>query len=85
MLSLSGDLRYLASELLAAHHRHAASADVFSLGLMLYELGSARALPSGGQHWHALRQGKAQPLYPERSEAYDALTRARRGRAILNL
>ena len=56
-----GDTRYLAPELLETSDRQP-SADVFSLGLTLYEMclspGSA-GLPSEGPLWHTLRQGRA--------------------------
>ncbi|KAJ1457836.1 kinase-like domain-containing protein [Pelagophyceae sp. CCMP2097] len=59
---VEGDTRYLAAELLTNEHRHSGSADVFSLGITLYELGAATPLPNAGASWHALRNGLAPSL-----------------------
>jgi len=55
-----GDTRYLPEELLNSSERHP-SADIFSLGLFLYELCLVPVidvLPYGGDFWHDLRGGK---------------------------
>mmetsp|Transcript_2981 Transcript_2981/g.4522 ORF Transcript_2981/g.4522 Transcript_2981/m.4522 type:complete len:1036 (+) Transcript_2981:138-3245(+) len=55
-----GDTRYLPEELLNSSERHP-SADIFSLGLSLYELclvPDMDVLPYGGGLWHDLREGK---------------------------
>jgi serine/threonine protein kinase len=55
-----GDTRYLPEELLNSSERHP-SADMFSLGLTLYELCQVPemdVLPYGGSLWHDLREGK---------------------------
>jgi len=51
-----GDTRYLPSELLASATRHS-SADIFSLGLTLYEIATDEhiEMPSEGPRWHQLR------------------------------
>lgn len=51
-----GDQKYMAPELLASDVRHP-SADMFSLGLTLYELASSLSfeVPAEGQLWHDLR------------------------------
>jgi len=50
-----GETRYLAAETLREGHAHAASVDVFALGLAVYELAVRRPLPAAGDAWHALR------------------------------
>ncbi|EQC39514.1 WEE protein kinase [Saprolegnia diclina VS20] len=51
-----GDQRYMAPELLTTATR-AASADIFSLGMTLFELSHlAHPLPQDGPAWHALRE-----------------------------
>jgi serine/threonine protein kinase len=57
-----GDQKYMAGELLSSDRKHP-SADIFSLGLTLFELASALsfALPSEGVRWHYLRSGLQLP------------------------
>lgn len=52
-----GDQKYMAPELLTNEVRHP-SADIFSMGLTLYELASDLAfhVPSDGPRWHELRR-----------------------------
>lgn len=52
-----GDCRYLPREILQEDFSHLCKADVFSLGLTLYELASRQELPLNGNEWHALRDG----------------------------
>ena len=55
-----GDSRYLAPEFLkstSAGVEVDGSADMFSLGCMLFEMGAHVALPGGGSLWHTLRDG----------------------------
>lgn len=53
-----GDCRYLARELLQGTFLDLTKADVFSLGLVAYELAiSPRELPKNGEAWQALRDG----------------------------
>ena len=59
-----GDTRYLPEELLNSSERHP-SADMFSLGLTLYEVclvPELDVLPYGGSLWHDLREGRAVDL-----------------------
>jgi serine/threonine protein kinase len=51
-----GDPKYMAPELLSAARRHP-SADVYSLGMTLYEMACdlAYVIPTEGQSWHELR------------------------------
>ena len=53
-----GDQKYMAIECLASDKKHP-SADLFSLGLMMYEASSHPAflLPDSGDRWRALRSG----------------------------
>jgi len=56
-----GDSRYLARELLQGDFSDLTKADVFSLGLMSYELATnPKGLPCNGEEWHQLRQGNLQ-------------------------
>jgi serine/threonine protein kinase len=70
-----GDTMYMAPELLQSGIKHA-SADIFSLGLSLYELASAVTweLPSEGPRWLELRSGSHVPeLPPSRSKELSCL------------
>eukprot|EP00746_Dinoflagellata_sp_MGD_P002715 gnl/MRDRNA2_/MRDRNA2_105314_c0_seq1.p1 gnl/MRDRNA2_/MRDRNA2_105314_c0~~gnl/MRDRNA2_/MRDRNA2_105314_c0_seq1.p1 ORF type:complete len:551 (+),score=77.14 gnl/MRDRNA2_/MRDRNA2_105314_c0_seq1:64-1653(+) len=54
-----GDCRYLAREVLRGDLSDLQRADVFSLGIMTYELSvNPHPLPCSGEEWHALRDGK---------------------------
>jgi len=54
-----GDSRYLAREVLQGHIHDLPKADVFSLGLMCYELATnPKELPCNGDDWHRLRDGQ---------------------------
>jgi len=57
-----GDSRYLAKEILNEDHTHLAKADIFSLGLSIFELASKTELPKNGDEWHQLRSGTLPPL-----------------------
>jgi serine/threonine protein kinase len=58
-----GDQKYMAVELLSSDRKHP-SADIFSLGLTLFELASEMSftLPSEGARWHQLRSGLQLPF-----------------------
>jgi serine/threonine protein kinase len=63
-----GDTKYMAPELLNSSDRMP-TADIFSLGITLYELSMIQGkgnglyvLPSEGLLWHELREGKAAPI-----------------------
>jgi len=60
-----GDQHYMAPELMSSGVKHP-SADIFSLGLTLYELASELDfdVPSNGPHWHELRSGQHRPRIP---------------------
>jgi len=54
-----GDCRYLAKEVLRGCLSSLPKADVFSLGLVLYELASnPKALPCNGPEWQQIREGR---------------------------
>ncbi|XP_064617952.1 wee1-like protein kinase 1-A isoform X2 [Liolophura sinensis] len=52
-----GDCRYLPKELLKDDYDHLTKADIFSLGLTIYEAATLEALPKNGDLWHAIRDG----------------------------
>jgi membrane-associated tyrosine/threonine-specific cdc2-inhibitory kinase len=73
---LEGDDCYMARELLNAGSKKSASADIFSLGIVLFELASeVERLPRDGEFWHDLRSDRAPPLAPGRSDELNSLTR----------
>ena len=57
-----GDSRYMAPELLQDKYSNLTAADIFSLGLTVYELARGEELPSTGELFRALRDGKMPPL-----------------------
>lgn len=60
-----GDTAYMPNELLTSCAKHP-GADIFSLGLTLYELAAAASwtLPREGERWHVLRSGAHNPNIP---------------------
>jgi serine/threonine protein kinase len=70
-----GDTAYMPNELLTSCAKHP-GADIFSLGLTLYELAAAVSwsLPREGDRWHDLRNGSHKPNVPDsRSKSLIAL------------
>lgn len=61
-----GDTSYMPPELLVTGTKRHPSADIFSLGLTLYELASNLSweLPSEGSRWQELRHGSHAPVMP---------------------
>jgi serine/threonine protein kinase len=59
-----GDSKYLAKEILSTLDEtelpDLTKADIFSLGMTLYELVTMQELPNTGELWHQLRQGYIQ-------------------------
>ena len=62
-----GDNRYMAKELLNSSKKHY-SADIFSLGIMFYEVAAGVEPPREGNAWHAFRDDKV-PQVRGRSDA----------------
>ena len=54
-----GDARYLSRDLLAA--QPSTAADIFSFGMVLYEVRTAESLPGSGPRWDELRSGSVPP------------------------
>jgi serine/threonine protein kinase len=52
-----GDCSYMAPELLNDKAEHTGAVDVFSTGLLLFEVASRQQLPQMGPVWHAFRNG----------------------------
>lgn len=77
-----GDRRYIAPEIL--NGKYDKPADVFSLGLIMFEIASNVWLPDNGPHWLALRQGNfsAVPTGPLTGSEADALPRDATGMPI---
>lgn len=60
-----GDCRYLAPELVDRPNGYqlTPAADVFSVGLLAFELLTQLELPSAGSEWHRLRDGTSRKLF----------------------
>eukprot|EP00536_Pseudo-nitzschia_multiseries_P001812 jgi/Psemu1/251025/estExt_Genewise1Plus.C_230143 len=58
-----GDSRYTSMELLSGDSKDLTKSDIYSLGIAVYEICSARTtpLPSNGPEWQALRSGSIVP------------------------
>ncbi|XP_072761345.1 wee1-like protein kinase 2 isoform X2 [Anoplolepis gracilipes] len=57
-----GDCRYLPLEVLQDEYSHLPKADIFALGLTVYEAGGAGSMPKNGLEWHRLREGNVPDL-----------------------
>lgn len=67
-----GDCRYLPNEILREDFTHLCKADIFALGITLYEAGGGGALPKNGTEWHQLRDGHV-PDLPRLSKEFNDL------------
>ena len=54
-----GDAKYLSKDLL--HQQPSFAADIFSFGMILYEITTGEELPGSGAHWEWLRAGDVPP------------------------
>ncbi|CAK8696906.1 unnamed protein product [Clavelina lepadiformis] len=70
-----GDCRYLADEVLQEDFSQLPKADVFALGLTIYEIAGGGTPPKNGPEWHEIRKGEL-PTLPFYSNEFNSLLKS---------